>query len=195
MSTLTRLSLTKETIVDFIADIFRRRGAESYLGEQVSMSEHMLQAAAAAAAEDAGDVLIAATLLHDIGHYTGEFPEVALARGQNNFHETAGAAVLAPFFPPAVTEPIRLHVAAKRYLCASDPAYLARLSPASVHTLNLQGGSMSEAEAAAFRQTPYVDEAVRVRQWDDAGKVAGLGVPPFEHYLPLLRRIVERQEF
>ncbi|MGF1609371.1 MAG: HD domain-containing protein, partial [Kiloniellales bacterium] len=134
----------------------------------------------------------AAGLLHDIGHYTGEFPEDALARGQNNWHENAGAAVLAPFFPPAVTEPIRLHVAAKRYLCTTDVTYLARLSAASVHTLNLQGGPMSAAEVAAFRQSPHAEDAVRIRRWDDAGKEAGRRIPPFEHYERLLRDIVQQ---
>ncbi len=143
-------ALPRGGIVALIADIFDRRGADSYLGEQVTMSAHMLQAAALAEAEAAPPALVAAALLHDIGHYTNEFPEDALERGIDNEHETAGARVLAPWFDADVTDPVRLHVAAKRYLCAVDPGYFARLSPASVHTLGLQGGPMAPAEIAAF---------------------------------------------
>ena len=99
-------------------------------------------------------------------------------------------AVLEPFFPPAVIEPVRLHVATKRYLCATDPDYFSCLSEASVHTLRLQGGPMSPAETADFENNAYRDEAVRVRIWDDEAKVPGKQTPPFEHYAPLLRRVV-----
>ena len=174
-------TLDRDNIVDFIADIFHRRGADSYLGEQVTMSEHMLQAALLAESEEAGDELIAAALLHDIGHYTNEFPEDALAQGIDNHHDDAGAAVLEPFFPPSVTEPVRLHVATKRYLCATDPDYFSRLSEASVHTLNLQGGPMSAEETAEFEKLDHRDQAVRVRIWDDEAKVPGKTTPDFEH--------------
>lgn len=183
---------SRETIVDFIGDIFARRGAESYLGEAVTMSQHMLQAARLAEVEDADDELIAAALLHDIGHYTNEFPEDALARNIDNHHDTAGALVLAPFFPDVVIDAVREHVAAKRYLCATDPAYHARLSPASVHTLDLQGGPMSEDEQAEFRRHPNLEAILRVRLWDEAAKDPELTTPPFEHYAPLLQRVVDR---
>ncbi len=183
---------TQETIVAFLADIFARCGAEDYLGEAVTMAEHMLQGAALAEAEGAGDELVAAALLHDIGHFTSEFGAYHPSDTEDRHHDKAGAAVLAPFFPPVVSECIGLHVAAKRYLCATDPAYFARLSPASVHTLSLQGGPMSEAEAADFRRHPYHAEAVRVRLWDDEGKVAGRTTPDFAHYAPLLERVVRR---
>ena len=183
---------TQETIVAFLADIFARRGAEEYLGEAVTMAEHMLQGAALAEAEDAGDELVAAALLHDIGHFTSEFGAYHPSDTEDKHHDEAGAAVLAPFFPPVMSECVRLHVAAKRYLCATDPAYFARLSPASVHTLSLQGGPMSEAEVAAFRHHPFHAEAVRVRLWDDAGKVAGRQTPDFAHHAPLLERVVRR---
>jgi predicted HD phosphohydrolase len=112
--------LTRGTIVAFLADIFARRGADSYLGEQVTMSEHMLQAALLAEEAGAPDALVAGALLHDIGHYTNEFPEDALEQGIDNHHDTAGAAVLAPFFPRLVTDCVRHHVDAKRYLCAAS---------------------------------------------------------------------------
>lgn len=185
-------SLDRTNIVAFVADIFARRGGESYMGEAVTMSEHMLQTAACAEAARADDTLVAASLLHDIGHYTSEFPEDALESGQNNYHEDAGAAVIARFFPPAVTEPIQLHVAAKRYLCAVDSDYFDRLSAASINSLNLQGGPMNDHEAAEFRAHPYYKESLRLRVWDDEGKVAGASTPSFDHYAPLLQRIVDR---
>lgn len=184
------MKLGKDNIVDFIGDIFRRRGADSYLGERVTMSEHMLQSAMLAERDDAGDALIAAALLHDIGHYTGEFPEDALERGIDNLHEQAGAAILAPFFPALVVDCVRWHVEAKRYLCATDRAYFRRLSPASVHTLELQGGAMSPAEARVFARQPNLAAILRVRKWDDGAKVAGRTTPEFEYHAPLLRRLV-----
>lgn len=186
------VNLTQDTIVAFIGDIFARRGAESYLGERVTMSQHMLQAAHLAEQETADDELVAAALLHDIGHYTNEFPDDALARGIDNHHDAAGAAVLAPFFPSIVVDAVREHVAAKRYLCATDPAYHARLSPASVHTLELQGGPMSDREVAAFREHPNLDAIVRVRLWDEAAKDPDAATPAFGHYAPLLQRVVDR---
>lgn len=183
---------TRDTIVDFLADILRRRGAESYLGESVTMSEHMLQAAHLAEEEGASDELVAAALLHDIGHYTNEFPEDAQDRGIDNRHQISGAAVLEAFFPPAVTECVRQHVDAKRYLCAVDPDYFDRLSEASVLTLKLQGGPMDAAEVEAFRANPRLDAIIRVRIWDDGAKEAGRKTPPFAHYEPLLRRVVAR---
>ncbi|WP_282605361.1 HD domain-containing protein [Pelagibius sp. Alg239-R121] len=186
------LELTSETIVAFIGDIFNRRGADSYLGEQVTMSQHMLQGAFFAEQSGAKDELIAAALLHDIGHYTNEFPEDALEKGVNNYHDTAGAAVLAPFFPRVVTDCVRHHVGAKRYLCATDPSYFARLSEASVHSLELQGGPMSDTEVEVFRQNPNLDDILQVRFWDEDGKDPSLETPPFEHYAPVLQRVVDR---
>jgi len=185
-------TLSRETIVPFITDIFVRRGAESYLGECVSMSEHMLQGAVFAERDGASEELVAAALLHDIGHYTNEFGEDYIDQGIDNLHDEAGARVLEPFFPPIVTECVRLHVAAKRFLCATDPDYYGKLSEASRITLGFQGGPMSEAEVAAFRKNPHFDAAVRVRLWDEAGKVMGMATPPIEHYGPLLQRVVDR---
>ena len=112
-------TLTPDNIVAFIADIFERRGADSYLGEQVTMSQHMLQGAQLAEQAGADDEIVAAALLHDIGHYTNEFPDDALERGIDNRHDEAGARVLERFFPDIVTDCVRHHVAAKRYLCAT----------------------------------------------------------------------------
>lgn len=188
----TASALTTASIVPFIADIFNRRGAESYLGEAVTMSEHMLQGAALAEQAGAPEELVAAALLHDIGHYTNEFGDDYIDQGIDNLHEEAGAAILARFFPPVIVECVRLHVPAKRYLCATDPAYFGKLSEASVKTLALQGGPMSPEEVAEFRKHPFHREAVQVRLWDDGGKVPGMATPAFEHYAPLLQRVVDR---
>ena len=181
----------KDSIVAFIGDIFNRRGAESYLGEQVTMSEHMLQGAQLAEKAGAPDTMVAGALLHDIGHYTNEFPENAQEMGIDALHEEAGAVVLDPFFPSAVTDCIRWHVAAKRYLCATDPGYFARLSDASVHTLNLQGGPMDTDEVKDFAKHPNLEAILQVRIWDDEGKVKNMPTPAFEHYAPLLQRVVD----
>lgn len=189
---MTRADLTPETIVAFLGDIVARRGADSYLGEPVTISEHMLQAAHLAESEAAGEELVAAALLHDIGHYTGEFGEDYIDQGIDNHHDEAGAQVLERFFPPLVTECVRLHVAAKRYLCATEPDYFAKLSDASVKTLALQGGPMSAQETAAFRNHPHFEDAVRVRLWDEAAKAPDMHVPGFEHYAALLQQVVDR---
>lgn len=186
---MSGVSQSADTMIETIADIFERRGAHSYLGEQVTMSQHMLQAAQQADRAGATADLIVAALLHDIGHYIHEFPEEAFDTGIDKRHDTAGARFLGPFFPASVTEPVRLHVAAKRYLCAVDPAYAGRLSPASVHTLSLQGGPMSREEIAAFEAEPFHAAALRVRAWDEAAKVKGAVAAPFVHYVPLLRRL------
>ncbi len=176
-------------IVDRLADIFERRGAEAYLGEDVTMAEHMLQCAALAESENAPDTLVAAALLHDVGYFTGEF-EFSIENTEDSHHDAAGARFLDAYFPPAVTDAVRLHVAAKRYLCAVEPEYHDRLSAVSKHTLKLQGGPMSEAELAAFRSLPFHREAVQLRLWDDAGKAIGLKVRPFAAYRPLLQSVL-----
>lgn len=179
------------TFVDEIVAVFRDRGCEAYLGERVSMSEHMLQAAHAAQEAGVPDELVVAALLHDVGHLvhddsTRTGSDMEGLEQVDRVHEEVGAQWLTRGFGPEVTEPVRLHVAAKRYLCAVEPVYLAALSPASAHTLRLQGGSMSPAEAAEFAADPYAAGAVQLRRWDDAGKRPGDSAPGLEHFLPLL---------
>lgn len=176
--------------LDAIAELFAGEGAGEYLGEEVTMAEHMLQAAAAAEAAGAPAHLVAAALLHDVGHFQGALHGRDLMRGQDNRHSDSGADWLARWFGPEVTEPVRLHVAAKRYLCAVEPDYRARLSEASEYTLKVQGGPMGDAEAAAFAGLPGAADAVAVRRWDDEAKTAGAGTPDFEHYRPLLASLL-----
>lgn len=178
--------------IDFIFDLFARRGAEEYMGEAVSMAQHMEQSAACAFADNAADSLVVAALLHDIGHFIGEHPIEALENGIDNQHEDAGADYLQNCFPLAVTEPIRLHVAAKRYLCATDDEYLARLSDASLNSLNVQGGPMNATEITRFEANPWHQDAVKLRLYDDDGKVAGLSIKPVTAYRATLETLLSR---
>ena len=139
--------------------------------------------------EGAPPELVAAALLHDIGHLMHDQGEDAAERGIDTRHEVAGARYLACVFPSEVTEPIRLHVAAKRALCGLEPDYFDRLSPGSVRSLELQGGPMAADLAAAFAGKPAGSAALTLRRWDEGAKVPGADVPGFAHYLPLLRRL------
>ncbi|MEZ0066958.1 phosphonate degradation associated HDIG domain protein [Streptacidiphilus sp. MAP12-20] len=180
-----------DRIVDAIAALFEGEGAQDYLGEAVTQAQHMLQAAALAEAADAPPALVAAALLHDVGHFCGAVHGRELMAGtQDNRHSHQGADWLASWFGREVTEPVRLHVAAKRYLCAVEPGYFDRLSPASVHTLSLQGGPMGPTEAAEFARHPYASDAVRLRRWDEAAKEPDADDPGFEHYRVLLAALV-----
>jgi phosphonate degradation associated HDIG domain protein len=179
-------------VIDEIFRVFRVYGAEQYLGEPVSMTEHMLQAAYAAEQDDAPPLLVAAALLHDYGHFVHEFPEDAADHGVDTRHEEAGFAFLSEHFGPEVVEPIRMHVAAKRFLCAVDPAYVLELSPASIQSLHLQGGPYTAEEVEEFRRSPYAEDAIRLRRYDDIGKVEGMETPDLEHYRPVLESAMTR---
>jgi gamma-butyrobetaine dioxygenase len=185
-----RVTIMDSGPVRTIARLFATVGTSDYLGEPVSPASHMLQAAALAEAARVSPALIAAALLHDVGHFTGVITGRGPMRGTDNRHSDAGADWLAQWFGPEVTEPVRLHVAAKRYLCAVEPGYLDTLSPASVRTLRIQGGPMSSREAAAFEAEPAAGAALRLRRWDDAAKDPAAKVPPFGHFEPVLRRLV-----
>ncbi|HUJ52053.1 MAG TPA: HD domain-containing protein, partial [Steroidobacteraceae bacterium] len=140
-------------VADILA-IYQARGAQAYFGERVSMTEHGLQAAHFARAERAPETLVLAALLHDIGHLLDEVPDDLEDWTLDAHHEVIGARWLARHFDASVCEPVRLHVPAKRYLCATDAGYFTQLSPASVHTLKLQGGPMTPREVAQFEAQP-----------------------------------------
>lgn len=180
-----------DEVIEFIGDIFINRGGESYLGEPVSMSEHMLQAAYNAEKSGQEMTLVVAALLHDIGHYTGEFGDDFMQIGVDNLHEVSGERFLKRWFPPQVTEPVRWHVDAKRYLCAVDPDYFATLTAASVRTLELQGGPMSPEEVSRFSANPWLDSILKVRRFDDQGKIPGAKTPNLDHYLPMVRQVID----
>lgn len=172
-------------IVDRIFATFVRHGQESY-GEDVTQLQHALQAAELARLDEASDALIAAALLHDIGQFVGGAGDAAEDHARDGQHEELGAALLAESFTPEVTEPVRLHVAAKRYLATTRAGYIAELSGASRLSFALQGGVMSPTELAAFENNPHFEAAVRLRLYDDGGKRADWDVPSLESYRPLL---------
>jgi gamma-butyrobetaine dioxygenase len=167
------------TAVETIGELFAGPGARDHMGEPVPIGEHMLQAGALAEAAGAQAALVAAALLHDIGHLLGEDDD-------EERHGEAGANWLSQWFGDAVTEPVRLHVPAKRYLCAADPGYFGLLSAESVRTLSLQGGPMAAAEVTAFEALPFSRDAAAVRRWDDRAKDPAVTAPRFAHFAPLL---------
>jgi gamma-butyrobetaine dioxygenase len=177
--------------VDVIGELFAGEGAQDYLGEEVSVAVHMRQAGALAEAAGAPPEQVAAALLHDVGHICGTTVSGReLMAGTDNEHGEAGAAWLAQWFGPDVTEPVRLHVAAKRYLCVVEPGYFGKLSQASVYTLSVQGGPMSDGEVAAFEALPQAAAAVAVRRWDEEAKDPDVTTPEFAHFKPLLTRLL-----
>jgi phosphonate degradation associated HDIG domain protein len=184
-------SIAADAFVAELADLFAQLGDLRY-GEGVSQLEHALQTAHHAKADGAPPALIVAALLHDVGHMMQKAGENAADLGIDTRHEQISAGYLARAFGPDVTEPIRLHVAAKRYRVTVDPAYLERLSKASLQSLALQGGPMSQREVEAFLGDPAAEAALRLRGYDEAGKAPDAEVAGFETYHDLLRDLVEQ---
>jgi [1-hydroxy-2-(trimethylamino)ethyl]phosphonate dioxygenase len=174
------------TIADEVIELMRSRGRAAYLGEPVSQLEHALQTAHCAAQAGSPAALVLAALLHDIGHLLHDLPESVADTGIDTRHEAAGYEWILARFGPAVAEPVRDHVAAKRYLCRVEPEYLRRLSPASVRSLELQGGPFCVDEVRQFERLPRCREAVMLRRWDDEAKVAGLQVLSIDDYREML---------
>ena len=183
---------SEPAVVAAIIDLFDQVGANAYHGEAVTQREHALQTALAVERAGGSESLVVAALLHDVGHLLHDLGSDAALRGIDARHEDVGAEWLAAHFPPSVAEPVRLHVAAKRYLCAAEPAYNNGLSAASVRSLALQGGPMTADEVASFAAGPHGTDAILLRRCDDAGKVQGLATPPLSHYRPLLARLATR---
>ncbi len=174
--------LLVEKVVKTLFDLFSQQGDSAYHGERVSQTEHALQAALAAENAQVPSTLVTAALLHDLGHLLSKLPEHCAQDGVDDHHEDLASTWLQRYFGPEVTEPIRLHVSAKRYLCAVEPEYWESLSAASKLSLRLQGGPMSAAEVQQFQANPYYQQAVALRRWDDQAKAPGLAIPPLEHF-------------
>jgi phosphonate degradation associated HDIG domain protein len=171
--------------VDELMALFTSKGQAQYGREAVSQLEHALQCAALAEAEGAAPMLVAAALLHDVGHLIAK----PRADDGDDKHEDIGWGYLKTHFPTGVSEPVRLHVPAKRYLCATEAGYFGILSPASVRSLELQGGRFTPDEAQAYRDQPFALDAVRVRRWDDGAKVPGAPTKTIDDYAGLLRAL------
>ncbi len=174
-----------------LAALIAGKGEGSYGLSGINQREHALQAAWLAERSGCDGALIVAALLHDIGHLVHGLGENPAAGGIGDRHEQIGYDFLRHHFGPEVTEPVRLHVAAKRYLCAVEPDYCGRLSADSVLSLSLQGGPMDAREAEAFAALPYAREAVRLRRFDEAAKVEDLVTPAVTHFLPYVRECLE----
>lgn len=172
-----------------VLELMNSRGGESYFGEDVTVLEHCLQAAHFAVETKSSPELVAAALLHDVGHLLHNEAEDIAGEGIDTRHEELAVHLLAEHLPAAVMEPIHMHVAAKRYLCFAEAAYRASLSPSSEQSLQLQGGPMSEEEAGSFMALPFAQDAVKLRRWDDEAKIPELKVPQAETYLPLLKTL------
>ena len=171
-----------------IEKLFRDHGGIAYSGEPVTQLEHALQTAQLAEIEEAPIELVTAALLHDLGHLLNLQGDSPSARGIDDQHQYFAIPFLRPLFRPMVIEPIRLHVDAKRALCALEPEYYEALSEDSKRSLTLQGGVFSKEGTQAFLDKPHARESMRVRRWDDAAKVAGAPTPPLEHYLKIAAR-------
>jgi len=171
-----------------IEKLFADRGQIEYSGEGVTQLEHALQAADLAEKEGAGDALVTAAFLHDLGHLLNLQGETPTARGIDDQHQYFAIPFLRPLFPPAVIEPIRLHVDAKRALCALEPAYHDSLSEDSKRSLKLQGGTFTAGQMQAFMAKPHAADAIRVRRWDDRAKSPGAQTPPLRHFLETVSR-------
>lgn len=178
--------------LDDVEAVFGRHGGLAYAGEGVTQLEHALQSAALAEAEAVGDALVTAAFLHDLGHILARQGPSPTLRGIDDHHQYFAIPFLHAILPPTVTEPIRLHVAAKRALCTVEPGYVESLSADSRRSLALQGGAFTAAETEAFLARPFAREALRLRRWDDAAKVPGKSTPGIGHFLAVARRCVRR---
>ncbi|MEK2606248.1 phosphonate degradation HD-domain oxygenase [Burkholderia arboris] len=176
--------------VEEIHGLYREHGHVTYSGEPVTQLEHALQSALLAEEAGAGEALVAAAFLHDLGHLLNRQGETPSARGIDDLHQYYVLPFLRPLFSDAVLEPIRLHVDAKRCLCRTDAGYFESLSPDSVRSLALQGGIFSEEETTAFLQRPFAEDALRLRRWDDTAKEEGKVTPDLDHYMEIVARQV-----
>jgi len=184
--------LSVNRIVDELSALYEFRAHHRYGLAAVSQRSHALQAAALARQAELSEPVVVAALFHDIGHMIHNLGDHPAAHGVDDRHEVVGADWLEPWFGAEVTEPIRLHVQAKRYLCSVEPHYFSSLSSDSVESLALQGGPMSDTEVASFRMTSGWQESVALRRIDDRAKDSSVIVPTFDEFIPLIRRCLQR---
>jgi phosphonate degradation associated HDIG domain protein len=177
-----------------IRALFDTKGARMYSGEPVTQLEHALQTARLAQDSGADPALVVAALLHDLGHLVNDQGDTPTARGIDDVHQYVAIPFLRPLFADSVLEPIRLHVDAKRYLCATRSGYYEALSADSKRSLTLQGGSHLPAEAEMFIGQPGAARAVRLRLWDDAAKTAGVATPSLDHFLAIAQSVAHAAE-
>jgi predicted HD phosphohydrolase len=179
------------SIIDEIFENMQRNEHVEY-GEQVTIVAHSLQTAVFAESDGADDLMIAAAFLHDYGHFVHDLGEDIADKGIDAIHEELGAAALQAYFVPEVIEPMRLHVAAKRYLVATDAAYVKNVSPASMLSLKVQGGPFNKKEVGEFEANPYYKRALQLRLYDEAGKIPDMEVPDYEYYRPFLEKALQK---
>lgn len=194
MSQVEHNMMDGSSVVGEIRRLFTLRGDSMYGGESVTQLEHGLQAAHMAESDGADTATIAAAFLHDIGHLLHDLEDDAPDKGVDDVHEQLADEWLTHYFPPEVTEPIRLHVAAKRYLCTVEESYYQELSEPSIVSLKLQGGKLTNDEVKAFEQHPNFEQIIQVRRYDDRAKVVGMATSDMEHFLAYVQQCVTRSE-
>jgi phosphonate degradation associated HDIG domain protein len=178
------------TNIEELFNLYQTKGSEPY-GESLTQTQHALQCAALAKADNASDELVVAALFHDVGHLVADLQndEGFELEDMDDNHEAIGARTLAPLFGPGVAQSVSLHVTAKRWRCARQPTYLEQLSSASRATLIAQGGPLSEEACQHFEAHPGFDDALTLRSWDDHGKVIGLEVGELRDYAPMVKKL------
>lgn len=178
--------------LDDIEALFGLHGGKQYSGEPVTQLAHALQTAQLAEDAGAGDELVTAALLHDLGHLLNDQGESPTRRGIDDQHQYFALPFLRGLFGDRVLDAIRWHVDAKRYLCATRPGYRQALSDDSERSLELQGGVFDVDQAAQFIARTHADDAVALRLWDDLAKAPAKATPPLSHYLARASRCVLR---
>lgn len=178
------------SIIDEIITNMRKNEDLEY-GERVTIVAHSLQCATFAERDGADDLMVAAAFLHDYGHFCHDLGEDIADKGIDAIHEEIGAEALSEYFVPEVIEPMRLHVAAKRYLVATDEEYLKTVSPASIQSLALQGGPFTPEEAAEFAAGPHFERAIQLRRYDEEGKYPQMETPDYEHFRTYLEKALK----
>ena len=172
-------------VIEKIIDKFQNNKS-LYIGEKVTIAEHMIQSAMIAEKTKSKDTLICSCLLHDYGHFILEDPDELVREKKDGKHEDVGYEYLKKYFKEEIVEPIKNHVLAKRYL-ARDQKYFNLLSPASITSLKLQGGLMSDDEAQTFEKNKYFKDSIKLRRFDEAAKNEGVKIKDIIEYKSLLQ--------